>query len=47
MYDLDRPRSSGQAFVILITVYIPWKINKEEYLDELAETNGVLSVDSL
>lgn len=47
MYDLDRPRSNGQAFVIWITVYLPWTLNKEKYLDELAGMDGVLSVDTL
>lgn len=47
MYDLDRPRSDGQAFIILITVYIPWNLDKEDYVNKLLETNGVLSVDTL
>lgn len=47
MYDVDKPRAGGQSFTILITIYIPVKLDKEEYLNSLAQVDGVLSVDTL
>ena len=45
MYDVDKPKAGGQSFTIRMTIYIPAKIDKQEYLKQLSEIDGVLFVD--
>lgn len=47
MYDVDKSRAEGQSFTILITVRIPARMKKGEYLKELEHLEGVLFVDAL
>lgn len=47
MYDIDKPGAQGQSFTALITVHIPWRLSKEDYLKSLAELDGILFVDTM
>lgn len=47
MYDIERPGAQGQSFTVLITVHIPWRFSKEEYLKSLSEIDGILFVDNM
>ncbi len=47
MYDIERPGTQGQSFTALITVHIPWRFSKEEYLKSLGELDGILFVDTM
>lgn len=47
MYDVDKPKTSGQSFTILITIHIPRNLDKEAYIRSLTQVTGVLSVDVL
>ena len=47
IYDVDKSRAEGQSFTILITVRIPARMKKGEYLKELEHLEGVLFVDAL
>ena len=47
MYDITRPGTSGQSCTVLITVYLPRRFSKEDYLNSLAEVDGILFVDTL
>lgn len=45
MYDVDKPRTAGQSFTIRMTIFIPYKIDKQDYLKKLSEIEGVMFVD--
>ena len=45
MYDVDKPKTGGQSFTIRMTIYIPYRLNKQEYLQKLSEIEGVMFVD--
>ena len=45
MYDVDKPKAEGQSFTIRMTIYIPRRIKKQEYLQTLLEIEGVMFVD--
>ena len=45
MYDVDKPKTGGQSFTIRMTIYIPYRLNKQEYLRKLSEIDGVMFVD--
>lgn len=45
MYDVDKPKVGGHSFTIRMTIYIPFRINKQEYLRKLSEIEGVMFVD--
>ena len=45
MYDVDKPKAGGQSFTIRMTIYIPRRIKKQEYLQTLSEIEGVMFVD--
>ncbi len=47
MYDIERPKASGQPFTILSTVGISRKLKKDIYLKELSKLPGILSIDSM
>ena len=47
MYDVEKSRAEGQSVTILITVRIPARLKKEEYLKELERLEGVLFVDAI
>lgn len=47
MYEVDKPKAGGQTFTIMATVRIARGQNREEYLDDLAKMQGVISLDSL
>lgn len=47
MYDVDKSGAEGQSATILITVRIPARMKKEEYLKELERLEGVLFVDAI
>lgn len=47
MYDVDKPKAGGQSFTIMATVHISKGLKREDYLDSLAEIEGILSIDSL
>lgn len=47
MYDIERPGAQGQSLTVLITVHIPWRYSKEEYLKTLSELDGILFVDTM
>ena len=47
MYDVDKPKTNGQSFTILITIHIPRNLDKTAYLQSLTQVAGVLSVDVL
>ncbi len=47
MFDVDRPKASGQPFTILATVRISRNQKKDMYLEDLSKFPGILSVDSM
>lgn len=47
MYDIEHPGTQGQSLTVLITVHIPWRYSKEEYLKSLSELEGILFVDTM
>lgn len=47
MYEVDKPGAGGQTFTIMATVRIARGENREDYLDRLAQMDGVISLDSL
>lgn len=47
MYEVDKPGAGGQTFTIMATVRIARKENREYYLDQLSQMDGVISLDSL
>ena len=42
---MDKPKTGGQSFTIRMTIYIPYRLNKQEYLQKLSEIEGVMFVD--
>ena len=47
MYNVERPKTAGQTFTILITACVGKKQKKEIYVQELSEIPGIMSVDSV
>lgn len=47
MYEVDKPGTGGQTFTIMATVRITRKENREDYLNQLSQMDGVISLDSL
>ena len=47
MYNVERPKTAGQTFTILITACVEKKQKKEIYVQELSEIPGIMSVDSV
>ncbi len=47
MYEVDKPGAGGQTFTIMATIRVARGKNREEYLDELSGTEGIISLDSL
>ena len=45
MYDVDKPKAAGQTFTIRMTIHIPYRIDKQDYLQKLSEVEGVIFVD--
>ncbi|MDE7476620.1 MAG: MgtC/SapB family protein, partial [Lachnospiraceae bacterium] len=44
---VDKPKAKGQHFQIVVTLQIPRKMNRDEYLHTLQKIKGVLSVDEI
>ena len=47
MYNVERPKTAGQTFTVLITVCVGKRQKKEIYVQELSEIPGIMSVDSV
>ncbi len=47
LFEVDRAGTDTKSFLITLTVCIPRRLNREQYLESLMEIGGVLSVDSM
>ena len=46
-FEVDKPKAKGHYFQILTTFQVPKNINKETYLKDLQELNGVFSANEV
>ena len=47
LFEVDRAGTSTSSFIITLTVCIPRRLNREQYLESLMEISGVLAVDRM
>ena len=47
IYDMDKPKVGGNFYTIQTTIRIPLKLNKEAYLQELSQVEGIIFLDVL
>lgn len=47
LFEVDRAGTDTKCFLITLTVCIPRRLNREQYLESLMEIGGILSVDHI
>lgn len=47
IYDIDKPKAKGQYYSIMTTFRLPKSINADEYMQNLRELKGVVTVDEM
>lgn len=47
LFEVDKVGTDMKSFTITVTVRIPRRLNREQYVEKLMEIGGVLSIDSM
>lgn len=47
LFEVDRAGTDTKSFTITITVRIPRRLNREQYVESLADIGGILSIDNM
>ncbi len=47
MYDMEQPGAAGLSCTILVTIHIPKRVSREEYLECLRKMEGIVFVDTM
>lgn len=46
-YEVEKPKAKGQYFTIMAVIHTPKKLNLDDYMEELRELKGIVSVDEM
>lgn len=46
-YEVEKPKAKGQYFIIMAVIQTPRKMNNDDYMEELRELKGIVSVDEM
>lgn len=46
-YEVEKPKAKGQHFTIMTVLHTPKRLNNDDYMEELREMKGIVSVDEM
>lgn len=46
-FDVEKPKAKGQYFTVMTVLRTPRRMNAEDYMEELREMKGIISVDDM